>query len=59
MLTAAGSPGDRVHGLRLGADDYLPKPFHFPELVLRVQDLARRRPSARPRVLRAAGVELD
>nr|BFE28680.1 response regulator transcription factor [Actinomadura rugatobispora] len=59
MLTAAGSPGDRVTGLTLGADDYLAKPFHFPELVLRVRALARRRPSARPRTLRAAGVELD
>jgi DNA-binding response OmpR family regulator len=59
MLTAAGSPGDRVSGLTLGADDYLAKPFHFPELVLRVHALARRRPSARPRTLRAAGIELD
>jgi DNA-binding response OmpR family regulator len=59
MLTAAGSPGERVSGLTLGADDYLAKPFHFPELVLRVQALARRRPSARARIMRAAGVELD
>jgi DNA-binding response OmpR family regulator len=59
MLTAAGSPGDRVSGLTLGADDYLAKPFHFPELVLRIRALARRRPSARPRTLRAAGIELD
>ncbi|MFC7304362.1 response regulator transcription factor [Streptomyces monticola] len=59
MLTAAGSPGDRVAGLTLGADGYLAKPFHFPELVLRIRALARRRPSARPRTLRAAGVELD
>ncbi|MFE7600204.1 response regulator transcription factor [Streptomyces sp. NPDC057494] len=59
MLTAAGAPGDRVSGLTLGADDYLAKPFHFPELVLRVRALAHRRPSARPRTLRAAGVELD
>ncbi len=59
MLTAAGSPGDRVSGLSLGADDYLAKPFHFPELVLRVRSLARRRPSARARTLRAAGIELD
>ena len=59
MLTAAGAPGDRVSGLGLGADDYLAKPFHFPELVLRIRSLARRQPSARPRVLRAAGLELD
>ncbi|WP_026928916.1 response regulator transcription factor [Glycomyces tenuis] len=59
MLTAAGSADDRVSGLTLGADDYLAKPFHFPELVLRVQALARRRPDVRPRTLRAAGVELD
>jgi len=59
MLTAAGAPGDRVTGLTLGADDYLAKPFHFPELVLRVRALARRRPSAQPRTLRAAGLELD
>ena len=59
MLTAAGSPEDRVSGLTLGADDYLAKPFHFPELVLRVRALARRRPSARARTLRAARIELD
>ncbi|WP_330304961.1 MULTISPECIES: response regulator transcription factor [unclassified Streptomyces] len=59
MLTAAGSPGDRVSGLGLGADDYLGKPFHFPELVLRIRALARRQPAARARILRAAGVELD
>ena len=59
MLTAASTPGDRVAGLGLGADDYLVKPFHFPELVLRVRALARRQPAARGRVLRGAGVELD
>src|SRR5260221_14538209 len=59
MLTAAGSPGDRVSGLGLGADDSLAKPFHFPELVARIRAIARRQPSVRARVLRAAGIELD
>jgi DNA-binding response OmpR family regulator len=59
MLTAAGAPNERVTGLALGADDYLPKPFHFPELVLRVRALARRKSTAHGRTLRAAGIELD
>jgi DNA-binding response OmpR family regulator len=59
MLTAAGAPDDRVSGLALGADDYLSKPFHFPELVLRIRALARRKPTAQPRALHAAGIELD
>jgi DNA-binding response OmpR family regulator len=42
MLTAAGTVNDRVEGLGIGADDYLPKPFAFVELVARVQALARR-----------------
>jgi DNA-binding response OmpR family regulator len=59
MLTAAGGPAERVKGLALGADDYLPKPFHFPELVLRIRALARRKPTAHPGTLRAAGIALD
>jgi DNA-binding response OmpR family regulator len=59
MLTASGSPGQRVSGLNLGADDYLAKPFNFPELVLRVRALARRQPTASARVFHAGGVELD
>lgn len=59
MLTAADAPVDRVAGLRVGADDYLTKPFGFEELVLRVRALARRKPRASPRILRAADVELD
>jgi DNA-binding response OmpR family regulator len=58
MLTAAGAPDERVAGLALGADDYLPKPYHFPELVLRIRSLARRKPTAQPRTLRTAGIEL-
>jgi DNA-binding response OmpR family regulator len=42
MLTAAGSVKDRIEGLGLGADDYLPKPFDFSEMVARVQALGRR-----------------
>jgi DNA-binding response OmpR family regulator len=59
MLTAAGAPEERVAGLALGADDYLSKPFHFPELVLRVRALARRKSTAHGRTLRAAGIELE
>ena len=50
---------DRVAGLGLGADDYLPKPFHFPELVMRIRSLARRKPAAQPRILRIADIQLD
>ena len=59
MLTAAGTPEDVVGGLSLGADDYLPKPFHFGELVARVRALARRNGNARPAVLRRGDVEVD
>jgi DNA-binding response OmpR family regulator len=58
MLTAAGDVGDRVDGLELGADDYLPKPFDFAELVARVRALARRAPSAPP-VLRRGDLTVD
>ena len=58
MLTAAGEVDDRVDGLELGADDYLPKPFDFAELVARVRVLARRAPSAPP-VLRRGDLTVD
>jgi DNA-binding response OmpR family regulator len=58
MLTAAGEAADRVAGLTLGADDYLPKPFVFDELVLRIRALARRANNA-PRVLHRAGLIFD
>src|ERR1700722_2658319 len=48
MLTAAGDVEDRIDGLELGADDYLPKPFEFAELIARVRALSRRAPSSPP-----------
>jgi two-component system, OmpR family, response regulator VanR len=59
MLTAAGTLEDVVEGLSLGADDYLPKPFRFAELVARVQALARRSSPSRPPVLEHGDLELD
>src|SRR5215472_17365264 len=59
MLTASGTVDDRVEGLSIGADDYLPKPFAFSELVARVHALGRRaHPPVQP-VLRRHDVELD
>jgi DNA-binding response OmpR family regulator len=52
MLTAAAAIGDRVEGLNLGADDYLPKPFAFEELVARIYALARRAPAGPPLLVR-------
>ena len=59
MLTAAGSLTDRVGGLDLGADDYLPKPFEFAELVARVRALARRAAPALPPTLSSGDLSLD
>ncbi len=59
MLTASGSVADRVEGLELGADDYLPKPFAFDELAARVRALGRRATPPAPPVLRVGDVELD
>jgi len=59
FLSALDAVDDRVKGLRLGADDYLVKPFAFSELLARVQNILRRGPVARETVLRVADVELD
>ena len=59
MLTAASTVKERVDGLGLGADDYLPKPFDFAELVARVRALARRSAAALPPTLESGDVTLD
>jgi DNA-binding response OmpR family regulator len=59
MLTAAATIEDRVDGLSLGADDYLPKPFAFAELVARVRALLRRAQPALPPVLSRGDLTLD
>jgi len=59
MLTAAAGIDDRVDGLALGADDYLPKPFALRELTARVAALGRRSRPATPPVLHRAGISLD
>ena len=59
MLTAASTVAERVDGLGLGADDYLPKPFDFAELVARIRALARRTAAPLPPVLTHGEVSVD
>ena len=59
FLTARDSVRDRVKGLDLGADDYLVKPFAFPELLARVRSVLRRAPQQQPDHLRIEDLELD
>ena len=59
MLTARTAVEDRISGLDAGADDYLPKPFAFGELLARLRALVRRGAPERPPVLEAGGLRLD
>jgi DNA-binding response OmpR family regulator len=59
MLTASGTVADRVEGLGLGADDYLPKPFAFDELLARVRALGRRSSPLAPPTLSVGDLVLD
>jgi DNA-binding response OmpR family regulator len=59
MLTASGTIDDRVDGLTLGADDYLPKPFALAELIARIRALGRRAAPAQPPILAFGDVRLD
>jgi len=59
MLTAARTLGERVEGFERGADDYLPKPFEFPELVARLRALSRRAGVSHPPALESLGIRLD
>jgi OmpR family response regulator RpaB len=59
MLTARGEVMDRVVGLELGADDYLPKPFEPRELVARIQNILRRNKTPQPKVYRWGELRLD
>ena len=59
MLTARGEVDERVEGLEAGADDYLPKPFKFKELLARARAVLRRRTSLTERVLNFGSLELN
>jgi CheY-like chemotaxis protein len=59
MLTARGEVSDRIVGLELGADDYLPKPFEPRELVARMQAVLRRKTDGEPDIVRAGQVEVN
>jgi len=59
MLTARGGIDDRIRGLDAGADDYLPKPFDFGELLARVRALVRRKPAERPVRLEVGELVVD
>ncbi|NTV49435.1 MAG: heavy metal response regulator transcription factor [Geobacteraceae bacterium] len=59
FLSARDAVHDRVHGLELGADDYLVKPFAFSELLARIRIILRRHPLQQPELMRIGSLELD
>ena len=59
ILTARGEPDQRVEGLDVGADDYLAKPYHFPELLARIRALLRRGPALASSVLEVEDLTID
>lgn len=59
MLTALDDVDDRIRGLDTGADDYLPKPFHFGELLARLRALIRRRTDVKTSIIEKYGLKLD
>ena len=59
LLTAKAEVEDRIQGLDLGADDYLPKPFHMGELLARVRAMLRRREEFTPDILQCGNISLN
>src|SRR5499433_1261137 len=59
ILSARDSVEDRIKGLNVGADDYLPKPFSFEELLARVRSLVRRQSAVKQAVLEHRGIKVD
>ena len=59
ILTARHLVGERVHGLEAGADDYLPKPFAFEELLARIRAVLRRRSTSKESIVRVGDLEVD
>ena len=59
IISAKDSLDDRLHGLQIGVDDYLPKPFALPELSMRIYALIRRKEFSASNVMRSGNIEVD